>query len=116
MKFSIMLAVLVMLATPALAVDFGTVLKDRDGNPYLDCVKADPANPQACKETAPMTLGRLVATALDKSEPGMKWQDRTKVGKLQEKVIASGDVPLDRATRRLRGRLRGPVPRLSAAP
>jgi hypothetical protein len=94
MKFRFALVAMAASVTPALAVDFGAVLKDRDGNPYLDCVRTDPVT-QACRETTPMTLGRLVSAALDKSDAGVKWAERTKVGKLQEKVLSGSDVALD---------------------
>jgi hypothetical protein len=94
MKVRLALAALAISVSPALAIDFGTVLKDRDGNAYLDCARADPVT-QACRETTPMTLGRLIVGALDKSDAGVKWQDRTKVGKLQEKVMSGADVALD---------------------
>lgn len=42
------------------AVKINTLLLDLTGKPFTECVQADAANPAACKDIEPVTLGRLV--------------------------------------------------------
>jgi len=66
-------ALAVALVTPALAVDFSAPVTKEDGEPYMECLKPDPANANNClAPTVPMTLGHMVANALNVPAPGLK--------------------------------------------
>ena len=50
-------------------IDFTQVLNNQDGEPYTECRKIDPKNPQSCIDTQNVTLGRLVMEVLNTTLP-----------------------------------------------
>jgi hypothetical protein len=56
---------------------------DQSGEPVMDCDKVSATTGQ-CESFVPLTLGRLIAGAVDQSEPGLK----------PEEVVARGTLAL----------------------
>jgi hypothetical protein len=75
MKSSLLILPLLLLSFPSFAddqprkIDFTQVINNQDGEPYTECRKIDPKNPQSCIDTQNVTLGRLVMEVLNTSLP-----------------------------------------------
>lgn len=71
MRFPIFVAA-ALIATPALALDFSQPVLNLDGTPGMVCAEPDKTDPRKCFREEPLTIGRIVATALLTKAPDDK--------------------------------------------
>lgn len=94
-KTTILGLALLLIATPALAVDFDTVLLDQQGRPQRECTKIAGTPPaQHCETEVDLTLGLLARFALDRPEPNLVLSDILKRGSLSEKIRVTSNLDL----------------------
>jgi len=87
-----------MLATfvaPAAAADFTQLVPSENGQPYVECVKNEPGDPGRCVETQSLTLGHMIANALNAPAQGLKPEEIVARGLLVLKVRDAKDLELD---------------------
>jgi hypothetical protein len=91
----IWILVLVLSASPALAIDFTQPLKFPDGTISTDCVKfKSDSNTPKCEIEVPMTLGRLIVAALGQPQKGASIPEIRRDGKLADRIMDAKDAQL----------------------
>jgi len=94
MKF-IAAATLALLAVPAAAADFTQPVMSESGIPYIECSKADVADAGKCLSYGDLTLGHMIANALNAPAAGLKPEEIVGRGLLALKVRDAKDAELD---------------------
>lgn len=78
---------LMLVTTPAFAVDLSTKLIDLDGRPATECVRLTPDR-KNCEEEVALTVGWVARFALDLPEDKLSASDIIRRGNLSEKIKA----------------------------
>src|SRR5215469_6221707 len=84
-----------LAAAPAAAADFTQGVPSESGQPYAECARTDPGDAARCVETHPLTLGHMIANALNAPVAGLKPEEIVARGLLALKVRDAKDLELD---------------------
>jgi len=88
-------AALLVAASPAVAADFSQPVASEEGPPYVECAKPDPADAAKCSQTRPLTLGHMIANALNAPTQGLRPEEIVARGLLALKVRDAKELKLD---------------------
>jgi hypothetical protein len=84
----------VSLPAYAIEIDLGATINSPDGSPYQDCDKQSKGTPSVCEKWVDLTLGRLAAAAVDRSEPNLTPQELVQRGLLAIKIRKALNNPM----------------------